>query len=435
VKRTGGQQATEVAGGSRWFVQRSPVSLVTLACALWGSPALAQTQAAELEPAPQEIAELEILDPEPLLEIHGFVSQGFIKSTEHNYLVPSERGSFEFTEVGINFTKQLTDDLRVGMQLFAHDLGTLGNYQPQFDWYYLDYRLWDWLGIRVGRTKMPFGLFNEVNDIDAARVPILLPGAVYTAIDREALLAQTGVELYGRVSLDLAGALEYRAYTGTLFLASENTGAAFTNLHVPYMFGGRAVWFTPLDGLEIGGSVQRYRYQMDFLLTPEQRGRLEAAMLLPAGSTEPVRLRQAEWRWIASLQYQLQDLFVAAEYTRVTADTETDPFIGSPRTKSIATGWYALASYGVTDWLTPGAYYSLRDLDFDGLTGPTSYQHDLAATLRFDLNAHWLVKLEGHYMHGLGALDPATNDAADRPALNGRQQDWGLFLIKTTAYF
>ena len=37
-------------------------------------------------------------------QIHGFVSQGFIKSTDNNYLGQSERGSFEFTEVGINFT-------------------------------------------------------------------------------------------------------------------------------------------------------------------------------------------------------------------------------------------------------------------------------------------------------------------------------------------
>ena len=105
------------------------------------------------------------------VEMHGFVSQGFIKTTNNNYLANSKRGSFEFTEVGINFTKSLSDRMRLGVQLFARDLGPVGDYKPQFDWFYLDYRFADWLGIRAGRTKLPFGLYNEINDIDSARVP------------------------------------------------------------------------------------------------------------------------------------------------------------------------------------------------------------------------------------------------------------------------
>ena len=30
-------------------------------------------------------------------------------------------------EVGLNFTKSLTEDLRVGVKLFARDLGPIGN--------------------------------------------------------------------------------------------------------------------------------------------------------------------------------------------------------------------------------------------------------------------------------------------------------------------
>ncbi len=66
-------------------------------------------------------------------EVHGIVSQGFIKTTQNNYLADSKRGSFEFSEAGINFTKNLTPEFRVGIQLFTHDLGPLGNYRTQFD--------------------------------------------------------------------------------------------------------------------------------------------------------------------------------------------------------------------------------------------------------------------------------------------------------------
>src|SRR5215475_5305247 len=81
------------------------------------------------------------------LQIHAFVSQGFILSTGNNYLARSKRGSVEFTEVGINFTMPLTDKLRTGIQLFARDLGPIGNYSAKMDWFYLDYRFHDWLGI------------------------------------------------------------------------------------------------------------------------------------------------------------------------------------------------------------------------------------------------------------------------------------------------
>ena len=62
-----------------------------------------------------------------VVDIHGFISQGFIKSTGNNYLGETLDGEWEFTETGINFATELTDDLRVGAQLFARDLGPLGN--------------------------------------------------------------------------------------------------------------------------------------------------------------------------------------------------------------------------------------------------------------------------------------------------------------------
>src|SRR5207302_10876406 len=51
------------------------------------------------------------------VEVHGFISQGVLRTTANNYLARSDSGigSFEFTEIGINFTKSLTDRLRFGL--------------------------------------------------------------------------------------------------------------------------------------------------------------------------------------------------------------------------------------------------------------------------------------------------------------------------------
>src|ERR1051325_10622660 len=75
-------------------------------------------------------AELGLPGAGPSVQVHGFVSQGWMKSTGVNYLGATKRaqGTFELTEVGINFTTQPTERLRIGMQLFTRDLGPVGNY-------------------------------------------------------------------------------------------------------------------------------------------------------------------------------------------------------------------------------------------------------------------------------------------------------------------
>jgi hypothetical protein len=390
------------------------------------------------EPAPPlEAAEENVTDQEEgtPLEVHGFVSQGFLMTTDNNYLGHSERGSFELTEVGINFTKGLTDDLRVGVQLFAHDLGRLGNYQPTFDWYYLDYRLDDWLGIRIGRTKLPFGLYNETNDIDAARVPVLLPQSVYPAGNRDFLLAQTGLELYGFLPLGAAGSVEYRAYGGTLFLDTSNSNSAagqISDFSVPYLVGGRLMWLPPIQGLQLGGSLQALRLDLDFVPSADTLQALQDAGQVPAGFGGVVEARVPAVLWVGSLEYTYNDFLFATEFSRWSVDTESNLPAMVPESSVVSDRFYAMTSYRAKPWFTPGFYYSV----FVPKSGETShrkdYQHDFALTTRFDVNDHWLIKLEGHYMRGTAGLNAIENDNTPPSAL---ERNWGLFIIKTTAYF
>jgi hypothetical protein len=370
----------------------------------------------------------------PEVHIHAFVSQGLMKTSANNYLTNSERGSAELSEVGVNFTSNLTNDLRVGMQVFAHDLGPVGNYAPTFDWYNLDYRFRDWLGIRAGRTKIPFGLYNDSADIDAARVPILLPQSLYPSDHRDYLLAQTGAELYGNKRLGPLGEVEYRAYGGTLDLAPPAPplpGITIGDLQIPYVYGGRAMWLTPVEGLTAAGSYQALRFDWDYHFTPDLIAPFQSIGLLPPGfnGTLPVQFRVK--LWVASLEYQHGNLSVAAEYGR---------WIGSFKSRApdllpphvVNERYYGMVSYRVAPWFTPGAYYSVYYPNIDKRDGRQDYQRDLALSVRFDLNQYWLLKLEGHYMNGTAALEPSLNQGKDRKTLD---KDWTAFLAKTTAYF
>lgn len=383
--------------------------------------------------AAQALGQEELEPGVPEVDIHGFVSQGFLATRYNDYLVDgSQRGTFEFTEVGVNFTSQLTDDLRVGVQLFARDLGPLGNYRPQFDWYYLDYHLRDWLGLRAGRTKIPFGLYNESSDIDSARVPVLLPASVYPIASRDYLLAQTGGELYGNLRLGGAGELEYRTYGGTIHIDTTDTGDEIERLSVPYVYGARLMWLTPFEGLQVGASAQRLRLDVAFRPDPELTDPLIAANLLPADFSGVVEARVRALLWVASLEYARDDFLFATEYSRWNTDVESTVQVLVPNDSTVSERFYAMASYRVTPWFTPGAYYSVLYPDIDERSGRSAMQHDIAATLRYDLNTHWLVKLEGHYMIGTAGLSPELNDNVPKSQLS---PEWGLLLLKTTAYF
>lgn len=370
------------------------------------------------EPPPAIIPWLSLPPRLPPTQIHAFVSQGYFRSTKNNYLVDdSTHGSFEFTEVGINFTQLLTDELRTGIQLFARQLGKDGDFRARMDWFYLDYRFADWLGLRAGRTKIPFGLYNEVNDIDSARVPILLPQSIYPIVNRNLLLAQTGIELYGYLGMGTAGGLEYRVYGGTLFADQPALppGWVLNKLQVPYLAGGRVMWETP-TGLRLGGSVQALRFNINF--TPSG----------PAG-TPAIEEDLPFTLWLLSAEYALHDLLLAGEFSHWHADVD---ITGTPKTSITNERFYGMASYRASTWFSPGVYYSSLLTDIHKPLTRDNYQHDFAATLRFDINSYWLVKLEGHYIDGTTDVLPVLNGGTTMGML---ARQWFVFLVKTTAYF
>jgi hypothetical protein len=387
------------------------------------------------DPASREVAEELPSQPDELLEVHAFVSQGAMWSTDNNYLALSEGGTFEFAEAGINVTRPISERLRAGIQLYARDLGPNENYDARFDWFYLDYRFEDWLGLRAGRAKTPFGLFNESNDVDAARTFVLLPQSVYPTASRDFLLAVTGFHLYGFVPIGAAGALDYRLYAGTNHLAAASRPSSpiqVDSLSTRYVVGGQLMWELPVEGLRLGGSAQKIK--IDGSLAAD------AALyqsLIDSGDLDPTfsgvfGYDLGALLGVVSLEYERGDLHTAAEFSRWMVDLDSDLPVLLPRNQLESDRFHVMASYHVAPWLTPGAYYAALFPNIDNRKGRENYQHDLAATLRFDLTANWLLKVEGHFMRGTADLNSSLNGNRPKTEL---ERDWALLLGKTTVYF
>src|SRR6185436_19907815 len=75
------------------------------------------------------------------VQIHSFLSEGFARSSNNNYLrMDTRQGSF-FTEAGLNASFRITDKLRVGAQAYERAIGELGKGKVYLDWTFADYRL------------------------------------------------------------------------------------------------------------------------------------------------------------------------------------------------------------------------------------------------------------------------------------------------------
>nr|HEX4317951.1 hypothetical protein [Kofleriaceae bacterium] len=355
-------------------------------------------------------------DPDAV-QVHAFISQGALLSIDNNYLAHDTAGTLEFDEAGINFTKRLDDRLSAGVQLFARDLGG-SDYNAAFDWFDLDYHWQDWLGVRAGRVKLPFGLYNDTSDIDAAQPVVLLPQSIYAIQDRTFTLAQTGLEVYGFKPIGHDnGALQYELYGGALTIPLASSAVErIDDDRVPYLVGGRVMYETPVDGLRVG--VSGLTGHIDGHVTV-----LEPVQL----PSFPFTIKTSEA--VGSIEYLGNGILLAAEYLRQHTYLDEDPL---PDQVETSEAMYALAGYRWRPWLTTTAYYSLLYPNAAAKSGIANHQHDAALCLRFDINPHWLVKLEGHFMRGTAGLSGSPN--GDVP-LDMLADQWGLFAAKTTVYF
>ncbi|MBF0226194.1 MAG: hypothetical protein HQK76_12135 [Desulfobacterales bacterium] len=351
------------------------------------------------------------------VSIHGFLSQGYMKSDEYNFMAKTEDGTFQFNEVGINFSTDLSDRLRMGIQLFSRDLGPIGNDVIDVDWAFADYRWKDWMGVRVGRMKIPYGLYNETRDIDMLRTFIFLPQGLYHEAWRDTFTSQTGAGLYGEVGTDITGYFSYQAMTGIMRLPAtsglarslEGYGqvtAGETDTEASYAIALQ--WIPPVQGLRLGATHMDYAVDVNCSATDFFEKRTAAAMLsyLQAYKSDPAKyaslaplaslvsqgdingalaatdsiIKQSKGVNLAvaegeslfyeidiqtrsfSLEYVWEDLIFATEYARTDyrwrLHRDDKSFEMVLPSNFSSEGYYGSLSYRFTNWFEAGFYYT-----------------------------------------------------------------------------
>lgn len=370
------------------------------------------------------------------VQVHGFASQGFVYTGANNWLtMNSSAGSGAFTDFGINVSTNVTDNLRVGAQLYDRNLGQLGQYHPSLDWAVVDYRFRSWLGFRGGKVKTILGLYNDTQGLDFLHPFALLPQSVYPIDLRDATIAHLGGDVYGRLIFNPhVGDLSYTVYAGH---RNDSIYSGYPYLLTQFgthlkSYGGLQYgldlrWNTPLKGLLIGASR----------MNEDITGKGTAANLFgPGGGTVSYsEASRADWTNQFYGEYIVGKLRIDSEYRRYFRDEII--FSGTSENVTDVRGWYVSGTCRVIKRLESGSYYSRYSIT-SVLGGPVlafgssqtdtslpqNHIYDKVISARIDLNKLWDVKIEGHFMNGYGdstypdGFYPQVNPQGFKPNTN-----------------
>ena len=337
------------------------------------------------------------------LTIGGFLSQGYLYSDNNNYPTADKGGPWDFREMAFNASTTLGAHFRLGAQVFAQRLGTLGADKVILDWAVADYNFNPAFGLRVGRVKYPKGLYGEALDLDVVRPFVFLPNAVYSPVLRDFNASFDGAMIYGSIPAG-QGSIDYKLFYGDIPIKKDKGVAEFYNnsglfaknpgvqqLSIDSVIGGQIVWNPPVSGLKLAYSYSSYSNLYS-------AGPFSAYPVLDLAGGFP----RFSWHTV-SAEYSVNNWVFAAEWQRAGGPIQyaVAPILPTQYDHSGWDGWYISAARRLNDRFELGAYYGNLTQRYEGSTSdPRRHQYDLAFSIRYDFNEHVLFKLEAHTIDG-----------------------------------
>ena len=133
------------------------------------------------------------------IKVHGFVAQGLIQANHSNFVEDDGGVSLKLTEVGINASYKINNQLRVAAQgVYLNG----GNRYPEglrIDYLFLDWQLVsnaDWqFKMQLGRNKNYHWLYSSTRDVPHTRPSIILPQSLYFDVFRDVALGVDGLAI------------------------------------------------------------------------------------------------------------------------------------------------------------------------------------------------------------------------------------------------
>ncbi len=366
------------------------------------------------------------------VQIHGFASQAMFLTSGNNMFGPSiSNPNFDFTELGINGSWLPLPNLRLSMQILSRRAGNWDNGSPEIDFGLLDYSF-DFnsdyrLGIRAGRVRQPYGLYNDTRDVAFTRPSILLPQSIYFEATRDFTISGDGLLLYGEMrkpwgnlTLELLGGYPRTNSKDTeyTFMGQITSGSLDPN---PSFIG--RLNYEAYDGslrLALSGAYGNMEYKPNPVYDTIPRGNI---------NFDPI---------VLSAQYNFEKWSFTSEYSYWFL---THSGFGYPYdSKENGESYYFQAAYRFAPkWELMARYdaFYLNTDDENGLKFQASGQGPAYSQfakywivgLRYDITPWMMVRAEYDYVNGTALLPPQglLNLQTGLPDYSKTTQYWDMF--------
>ncbi|MCI0653718.1 MAG: hypothetical protein L0Y39_04495 [Methylococcaceae bacterium] len=370
-------------------------------------------------------------------QAHGFVSQGYTYTSGNNFFGSSqENGSFDFREIGVNVSGHLDPNLLIAAQGLFRDAGGSDNDDFRLDFANLDYQLpldeYSTVGVRLGRVKNPFGIYNQTRDVVWTRPGVTLPQSVYfdALALRQAMISSDGGVVFGRY------AYGDHALTAE-FVVSEpldNTGGAtefLTGLpSAPGKMSG-----DPLYLGRVGYQWKEGRFRLLFSIVDLDRNFNSFSPQVPSGNVKALYP-------LASAQLNLEDWSFTAEYGQVTLQ-RSGFFPGGMVFENTSENFYFQSEYRFAqDWTAllrfDGLFANINDrsgkrtAQLTGLPRYNFFAKDITFGMRWEFARNFLAAAEYHRVYGNAWLSPVDNPNL---ATGGGDPRWDLVTFMVSFRF
>lgn len=376
------------------------------------------------------------IDWGPDLQVHGFLTQGFVKTTDNRFFGDSDskHGSFDFTELGVNASYKATPSILLSGQLLSRRAGDMDNGSPK-----VDYALVDWnfsssqdhtYSLMLGRIKNPLGLYNETRDVAFTRPSILLAQQVYFDKVRNLLISSDGAQLQGRIYNQL-GNWTVNLGAGKTSI-DENVEAVYLGNNFPGSTDSRGPSYVGRVGYETSDGKWRLG-----LSAAKSKLEFDAAPTSPIGDGE-IDI----FYWIASMQYNAERWSLTAEYMEEPLDYDGFGPMLEGKNNTVQ-GYYLQGSYLLRDnleWVVRYAEGFADKNDRDGTRASASlggrvppyafFQKDWMVGLRWDVTPSFMLRMEYQWNDGVGNLSRRENPVPDATV-----KDWDMFSILASYRF
>jgi len=358
--------------------------------------------------AQEEAAEPARPSPLSKLEVHAFFNQAWAKSDGSVIEGIPEDGTTDYRTLALQFRYAITldDVLVVQFQHEARGQSIVDDVRDEveIDWAFYEHRFNDAAGLRLGRVRVPLGIYNEIRDVGTLLPFFEPPEGIYSdglftqeSVDGAAFYYQFAPADGWRLSLDGY----YGEWERQLVLPTDDQ----VDLSHADNGTGLQLWVdTPIDGLRLGVGGLRYDVSGS-AYNLEDEDTWELLVASADGTFE---------RWIVRAEY------MDASFDLLVAPLRFDD--GSYES------YYGQIGYRITDRWTVWGQYDVADVRLAGAQAPTTdidLLEDVGVSVTFAPRSEILFKAEAHSNEGFTGYVPGVSAFQDPPV----QTDYAIVSV------